>query len=381
MADSLEDLLHASTRTLAQGAWKPRLAELVRGLDAAAVTLEIHPGDQMLTHSLVNHGDADTALSQYFAISAQQLHVLRQIVAAHFGEAAHGLKALDFACGYGRLLRLLPAVVPARNTWASDIQADAVQFVAATFGVQGIASHAEPARFEPAQRFDLVWVASLFSHLPEGLFVAWLERLARVLTPRGVLCFSVRDVSQLPAGGAEPESGLQYVGQSENADLDTEIYGTAYASEAFVARVLAQVAPGRAWARIPRALANEQDLYLLGGEAVQDLAFAPAVRRGPWGWVDIKRHHGARLELQGWAASLDDGAVSHVEIRVDGELHRVLPGVPRPDVAQVLGDPRTALAGWNFETGMAGAAVSVDVRAVDRAGDAGLLFAGTIRPP
>ena len=65
-------------------------------------------------------------------------------------------------------------------------------------------------------------------------------------------------------GAAMPSSGVLYAAESENANLATEIYGTTYASEAFV-RDAVRHASGddRTCVRLPRALANEQDLYVV----------------------------------------------------------------------------------------------------------------------
>src|SRR4051812_44396001 len=141
---------------------------------AARFNASIHPRDQMLTHSLREHRDAGAAFSQYFAIALQQHASARQIVQALFGTAAADMDFLDFACGYGRLLRFLSLAVTPERIWASDLQADAVGFVRDAFGVRALASHADPSRFAPDRRFDFIWVASLFSHLPEPLFDAWL---------------------------------------------------------------------------------------------------------------------------------------------------------------------------------------------------------------
>ncbi|MCK9488860.1 MAG: class I SAM-dependent methyltransferase [Xanthomonadales bacterium] len=360
-------------------AWHERLVRLVPGLTAADLSLAIHPGDQMYSHSLAHHGQPDIALSQYFAISLQQFSVARQVVRSLFGADAGRLQWLDFACGYGRLLRLLPALVPPAQTWASDIQAPAVAFVERTFGVQGLLSSADPEQFAPAERFDVIWVASLFSHLPGPLFRAWLARLMHLLSPDGVICFSVRDASQLPPGMSLPEGGLLYSGDSENAELDPDIYGTTWASEAYVRQALA----GQPYARLPRALANEQDLYIAAANPARDLSALTAIRRGPWGWLDRRRLDAdGGLELEGWAGSLDDGQVDRVEIRFGSQARSLACTIDRPDVAHAFADPRMARVGWRCrlpwpgQVSEADAAVSLEVQAVSRQDERIVLYAG-----
>jgi SAM-dependent methyltransferase len=377
---AFESVLARVDAELAHAGWKQRLARLLPGLDPSRIDLSIHRGDQMFLHSLVHHGDLGAAASQYFAISMQQLGTLRQILDALHGTARGDLAFLDFACGYGRLLRLLHADVDPSRTWASDIQRDAVDFVVDTFGVHGLVSSAVPEEFAPERQFDAIWVASLFSHLPEGLFQRWLARLAALLSARGTLCFSVRDAALLPAGASLPLAGLLYADVSENAELDASIYGTAYASEAFVARTLAAAAPGCRWVRLPRALANEQDLYVVSRDPDADLQRVARTRRGPWGWVDVRRiDDDGQLDLQGWAASLDDGDVARVEITVDGVRHVLHPAIARADVVAAFEDARMQCSGWALRSAVAASArVDVEVVAVDRAGVSNVLYAGAV---
>lgn len=344
----------------------------------------IHPGDQMLSHSLRHHRDAGAALSQYFNIALQQYSAAQQVMRACFGASDPTVEILDFACGYGRLLRFLGLSVPHTRLWASELQSDAVAFVAEEFNVQVLASHADPAHFEPRQRFDFIWVASLFSHLPEGLFHAWLAKLVSLLTPRGVLCFSVRDSALLPPTRALPESGILYDGFSENAELDAGIYGTTYASERFVRAALRRtLAAEAACIRLPKALAHEQDLYVVARDPACNLAAVSGFRRGPWGWVDRRQlATSGQLELEGWAASLDDGEIDHVEIVVGGVRHRCATGRPRGDVRDAFEDDRLANAGWRFEwdLGRGVHEAFVEVSAHSAKGESSLLFAGVIRP-
>ncbi len=387
MTDTETALLAAVERMCADAAYRRRVLGFAADIDAeralARFDTSIHPGDQMLLHSLRQHRNAGAAFSQYFNIALQQHAAARQLMRAAFGAEASDIDVLDFACGYGRLLRFLALSNDPRRIWASDLQTDAVGFVRDAFGVQPLASHEDPARFEPGRRFDFIWVASLFSHLPETLFDAWLARLVALLTPRGVLCFSVRDASLLPDGSALPASGLAYARESENADLATEIYGTAYASEAFVREALRKATrDARGYVRLPRALANEQDLYVVAGDAARDLAPLRAFRRGPWGWVDVRKLSAdGTLELKGWAASLDDGALGIVDIDVDGELHACRTSIARPDVAAAFGDERLLHSGWSFGCDLARDVrdVRIGVSARSTRGEGALLYAGTIR--
>jgi len=387
MTDTEAALSAAVERMCADAAWRRLVLGFAADIEADAALARfntaIHRGDQMLLHSLRQHRDAGAAFSQYFNIALQQHAAARQLMRGAFGADAGDVDVLDFACGYGRLLRFLSLSMDPSRIWASDLQSDAVDFVRDAFGVQPLASHADPARFEPGRRFDFIWVASLFSHLPERLFHAWLARLVALLTPRGVLCFSVRDASLLPDASALPAAGLAYVRESENADLATDIYGTAYASEAFVRTALrAAAGDERPYVRLPRALANEQDLYVVGGDARRDLAPLRGFRRGPWGWVDLRglSSEGA-LDLQGWAASLDDGALDGVEIDIDGVRHACRTSIDRPDVAAAFGDERLTRSGWRFRCelahGVRDARVAVSARSAR--GEGALLYAGSVR--
>ena len=371
----------------------PRLRESVwrhcahRRGDVAMSSLKtaIHDNDQMLRHSLRHFHAENPSLSQYFNVALQQYHAAQQILRMFFADPEKGVHVLDFACGYGRLLRFLTLSIPSENIWAAEIQANAVNFVAQEYGVHALHSVTEPACFDPGRKFHFIWVASLFSHLPERLFLGWLSRLHGLLEPEGALCFSVHDECLLPAGIDLPETGIWFVAESENADLDTAAYGTAYVSETFVADALARaVGPQYPYRRIRRALANEQDLYVIPGRPDADVSKLSSFRRGPWGWVDrAEVDIAGRLQLGGWAASFDDGGIESVTVSLDGQVIRCPTGSAREDVARVLGDERFATSGWQFSGQVlpSGGEVYVEVSAETSRGESALLYAGTMTRP
>lgn len=392
MTDLLtEERLQAEANRAAQApAFRAALWQHCRYLRKGAapeqLKTRIHPGDQMLLHSLKHFHEVNRPLSQYYNVALQQHDAAQQILRHVFPSVPEDLKVLDFACGYGRLLRFLGLSIPPERIWAAEIQAGAVDFVVAEYGVHGLLSQTDPASFEPGQRFDFIWVASLFSHLPETLFKAWIGKLHSLLSPRGVLCFSVHDECLLPEGAVLPDKGIRFTPDSENADLDTCSYGTTYVGEPFVARAIGDSLgqPGHAYARLPRGLANEQDLYVVPADPAADLAGLSSFRRGAWGWVDdLELGTDGRLDMHGWAASLDDGPLDEVLIELDGRAHRCPTGEPREDVARVLHDARLFHSGWRFATTLpaTGGEVFIQVSGRTARGETALLYTGTLAMP
>jgi len=376
MDDTSEDLLQQAELICQQSRFKhtllrhlniPHHAQHHDGLHGELI-MDIHPDDQMLLHSLHHHQSAELALSQYFSISLQQFNAARQIMQACFGSGFDHVKVLDFACGYGRLLRFMSMLIPSENLWASEIQPEALEFTRSTFGVQGVLSTADPQDFEVEERFDFIWVASLFSHLPDDLFQAWLAKLCTLLTPRGVLCFSARGSELMPVSESYVQGWID-----KNLGL------------------------GHGYSRLPRALANEQDLYLLGKDPDRELPAIDEFDKGLWGCVDrLDLDQNNILKLEGWAASmrpvslanvsldrvaLDRGALDRVEVRIDGEANSVQPDIERPDVALSFAEPGILKSGWAFRQKIEASASApyIEVSAYSKEGDSALLFAGTLQ--
>lgn len=389
MDETRPDLIDQVEQICQQDRFKQTLLRHLRlpaqQLLTSDINLTIHADDQMLLHSLQHHQNASIALSQYFSISIQQFNAARQIMHGCFGSDLSDIKVLDFACGYGRLLRFLSLIIPASNLHASEIQPQALDFVQQKFAVQGLLSTPDPKDFDTGERFDFIWVASLFSHLPDALFRAWMDKLCSLLSARGVLCFSARSSDLLPAGEVLPDSGILYQRASELTPLEADIYGTAYVSERYVQQCIdKQLGFGHAYSRLPRALANEQDLYLLGKNPDCVLPDAAEFNKSLWGWVDLIRldQQGA-LNLEGWAASMSEPGPVVVEVRVEGDVYSVATTIERPDVAASFADPALLQSGWKFRQSLnnPGADPYLEVSACSGEGDLALLYAGGVGSP
>jgi SAM-dependent methyltransferase len=329
------------------------LADL--GFEPGAVDLEIDPGDEMLSFLVeASDGDRERALYAYFQSGASIAGAMAQVLGWRFGEPGRAGRLLDFASGYGRVTRFLVRLLPAERIWVSDVYAAGVSFQQRRFGVHGIVSTVRPEDFAAAAggaTFDAILVTSLFTHLPEERFVAWLRVLMSLLAPGGVMAFSVHDRGLLPPGEALPPGGLLFQEISESGSLAGADYGSTWVSEDFVRGALGRALGGAGAAgslrRLVRGLCNFQDLYVAVPEAGADFS-GLAFRGEPQLFVERCALAASDvLELRGWAGALGSGGLAAVEVLLDGELLARLPiEGARPDVAALLGDPRLERSGW-----------------------------------
>ncbi|HEX6094955.1 MAG TPA: class I SAM-dependent methyltransferase [Thermoanaerobaculia bacterium] len=336
--------------------------------------------DDMLDFALqIFDYDRDRALTSYFQNALEQYALVRHVAAWRTAGRGPLGKMLDFASGYGRLTRLLVHERLADEVTVSDILEGGMEFQARQFGVRTILSTTDPAQFAAPEKYDLIFVASLFTHLPEATFLAWLRRLAELLTPDGLLVFSVHDELLAP----EPfEGGIKFESRSESRVLDVNDYGSTWVTEEYVRRQVAAIDPSFACIRMRRALAEWQDIYVVSPSPVP----SPEPRRVPKGFVDRMEATAEGVHLHGWATGVTERA-DRVDVRLghrteDAVVATTRDFAPRPDVAAFVGADTALESGWQiviphsrirsyrYEV--------VTVSAWTRSGEERILFLGTL---
>ncbi|HEX6641341.1 MAG TPA: class I SAM-dependent methyltransferase, partial [Thermoanaerobaculia bacterium] len=246
----------------------PRWQELNRAIDER---------DDMLDFALkLFHHDRDAAVTNYFQNALDQFALVRHIAS---WRERRPRRMLDFASGYGRLTRLLVHEQLADEVTVSDILEGGMQFQAEQFGVKTILSKTDPAQLEMPERYDLIFVASLFTHLPAATFTTWLRKLAGLLEPEGLLIFSVHDES---LSLDKPVDGLRFESHSESRVLDVEEYGSTWVTETYVRDEVAAIGADWACVRLPRALSDWQDVYVISPSPIANAR----MRRVPKGFLD-----------------------------------------------------------------------------------------------
>jgi hypothetical protein len=157
------------------------IAAEIRGLlddQSFDVSREIAPGDPMYAY--------DPEI--YFRAGSEALSNIRLAMAA--GKTQKVEQVLDFACGWGRVLRTLKAAFPDARLTACDIQPRQVDYCVGAFGVEGVYSDMDPTRIKFDKQFDVIWSGSLMTHIDEERWTGFLRVFEAALADRGVLVFT-----------------------------------------------------------------------------------------------------------------------------------------------------------------------------------------------
>ena len=310
----------------------------------------IHPEDEMLLNAVSGLTNVGLAKAVYFRQGYEINSTLQTILDWSAGSKKSEAKVLDFACGYGRATRFLVAQVSPRNVWVSDIYEEAVKFQIEQFGVNGFVSCYEPAELRCEEKFDLIFVTSLFTHLPQARFEQWIHRLYNLLLPEGVLAFSVHDQA-LAGGRIIPSDGFLFVPESESRSLDENEYGSTYVTEQYVASVVRKItSPTHNFKRLPLALCGSHDIYLISRNAQQDFSTL-AYTQPPVGYVDwFSLSAEGVFRIGGWAGEHDSKfAISNISVSINQKVVANLkPSFERADVVRALGIEHFSVSGWDF---------------------------------
>jgi SAM-dependent methyltransferase len=172
---SLDRLAAASVREMEMQDTATRESQRIRRLD---VDLQISPSDTMYYEGFLGH---------YIYVGQSVLLMLAGALTlrAGFPGGEAPLDALlDYGCGHGRIARFLRAAFPEARVYVTDRDRAGVDWCVTRLGCIS----ASEALAEPI--YDLVWLGSVFTHLPEHETRALLLRLLRVVRPGGLIGFT-----------------------------------------------------------------------------------------------------------------------------------------------------------------------------------------------
>ncbi|MBU1354320.1 MAG: class I SAM-dependent methyltransferase [Gammaproteobacteria bacterium] len=211
------------------------------------------------------HHSSKNPLRDYLADGWRTLSELMLLLEAVDQPLLKTPRVLEFASGHGRFTRHLVKALGAQRVVVSDVVQSAVAFSRATFGVEGFSSASVPEKVEWPARYEVVFVLSLFSHLPRATWSRWLTVLYDAVAPGGLLVLSTHGIKAANFDNVTlDDEGYFFAASSESTAIDEQEYGTTFTSEAFVlARIAETVGADKLVHKAPVHFWNHQDAYVL----------------------------------------------------------------------------------------------------------------------
>jgi trans-aconitate methyltransferase len=155
-----------------------RIAEIETNIACRGVSTSIAPDDVMY----------NSGKDWYFSTGASGLRAILSALA--ISRLTDVRSVLDVPCGHGRVSRYLQRAFPEASLHVSDLDMRGVDFCAEAFN--GVPIYSKPDLVDVLfpQKYDLIWVGSLFTHVNEDRCTRWLRFLCDQLDKDGVLVAS-----------------------------------------------------------------------------------------------------------------------------------------------------------------------------------------------
>jgi 2-polyprenyl-3-methyl-5-hydroxy-6-metoxy-1,4-benzoquinol methylase len=224
---------------------------------------KVHPDDEMYLFFTTHPAHKDNPLQSYFESGEGMKHCLLSIFENIGTKIEEINEFLEFACGYGRFTRHLVKMTPPSKITVSDVYREAVDFQQNVFGVKGFYSEFNPEDVNVPEKYDVIFVASLFSHLPIKTWSPWIKKLYNSLNENGALIFSTHGKSCMADPDEMPENGFLYCHMSESKTHSFDDYATTYVTPEFVHRAIKNETGQPVLLEIPKYLWNYQDVYVV----------------------------------------------------------------------------------------------------------------------
>ncbi len=197
------------------------------------VNCVIDPRDDIFRF-FASHELAKNPIREYLSDGWRTLSELMMLLEAVNQPLLQTGSVMEFAAGFGRFTRHLVKALPGRVA-CTEVMPGSVDFLREQFGVESFESSHDPAQINLAGQYELVFVLSMFTHLPTPMWAPWLLTLKRLVKPGGLLIFSVHNENVAnEAGVIFNADGTHFIADSESSSLDVNTYGTTYTTRKFV---------------------------------------------------------------------------------------------------------------------------------------------------
>lgn len=168
----------SADRSMDQMALLQGITERWQRYQASEIDRTIAPVDDM------KHAASAEEERKYFEVGRSAVELITEAMV--LARRTQFARILDFPCGGGRVTRHLVKFFPEAQVSASDIEREKQAFVVSRYGAKAVDC---PPNFTAPlpEKYDLIFVGSLFTHLDAPLFERALDFFLDGLSPQGIL--------------------------------------------------------------------------------------------------------------------------------------------------------------------------------------------------
>ena len=130
-------------------------------------------------------------VTSYVDSMVSGVHTLESLLRASGVDPDAMQSILDIGCGTGRLLMGWHCADPRRRLAGVDINAELIAWSKANLPGEWAVCDVLPPLEHPSESFDLIQLASVFTHLPLAHQKQWLAEIRRLLKPGGILAITL----------------------------------------------------------------------------------------------------------------------------------------------------------------------------------------------
>lgn len=199
----------------------------------------ISPQDDIFRF-FAHHPTSVNPVRDYLADGWRTLNELRTLLELRGRSLRECHGFLEFASGHGRLTRHLVNQLPAGALTVSDVVDGAVEFLQKNWNVAGFNSTPRAAELMIPQQYQIIFVLSLFTHLPREHWVDWIRKLYESLELSGLLIFTTHGEKCIDDMHVKCEDGYAFLSSSESSVIDASSYGTTFMVADQVIRIVQQ---------------------------------------------------------------------------------------------------------------------------------------------
>jgi SAM-dependent methyltransferase len=141
--------------------------------------------------------------SDYFWVGESGLQTVLSVLMASPTQVVNSI--LDFGCGHGRVGRYLRAFFPDAKMTFADLDPECVRFCAGEFAGKAYATPHDFGELQFEDKYDLIWLGSVFTHMDYGRMKLLFGKLFASLTTAGVVIGTFRGNKMYQTSLRNPE--------------------------------------------------------------------------------------------------------------------------------------------------------------------------------